>query len=61
MGVKQTGYYIAVFAISNFVGALALGPLFDTIGRVRMLTGTYVISGRAAGRSPGSRSTPTAR
>ena len=45
MGVKQTGYYIAVFAISNFVGALALGPLFDTIGRVRMLTGTYVISG----------------
>jgi MFS family permease len=45
MGVTQTGYYIAVFAISNFVGALALGPLFDTIGRVRMLTGTYVISG----------------
>jgi MFS family permease len=45
MGVKQTGYYIAVFAASNFVGALVLGPLFDTIGRVRMLTGTYVISG----------------
>jgi MFS family permease len=45
MGVTQTGYYIAVFAASNFVGALVLGPLFDTIGRVRMLTGTYVISG----------------
>jgi MFS family permease len=45
MGVKQTGYFIAAFAISNFVGALALGPLFDTVGRVRMLTGTYVISG----------------
>jgi MFS family permease len=34
-----------VFALSNFVGALVLGPLFDTIGRVKMLTGTYVISG----------------
>ena len=45
MGVEQVGYYIAVFAVSNFVGALTLGPLFDTIGRVRMLTGTYVISG----------------
>ena len=45
MGVKQTGYYIAVFAVSNFVGALLLGPLFDTIGRVRMLTATYVLSG----------------
>lgn len=43
--VKQTGYYIAVFAVSNFIGALVLGPLFDTVGRVRMLTGTYVVSG----------------
>ena len=45
MGVTQTGYYIAIFAVSNFVGALVLGPLFDTIGRVRMLTATYVLSG----------------
>ena len=45
MGVEQVGYYIAVFAVSNFVGALALGPLFDTIGRVKMLTATYSISG----------------
>ena len=45
MGVTQVGYYIAVFAVSNFLGALILGPLFDTIGRVKMLTGTYVISG----------------
>jgi MFS family permease len=45
MGVTQVGYYIAVFAVSNFAGALILGPLFDTIGRVKMLTGTYVISG----------------
>jgi MFS family permease len=45
LGVTQTGYYIAVFAVSNFLGAVVLGPLFDTIGRVKMLTGTYVISG----------------
>ncbi|MFC6285406.1 MFS transporter [Nocardioides sp. GCM10027113] len=45
MGVEQVGWYIAVFALSNFAGALTLGPLFDTVGRVRMLTGTYVTSG----------------
>ena len=43
--VEQTGYYIAVFALSNFVGALVLSPLFDTIGRVRMIAGTYILSG----------------
>jgi MFS family permease len=43
--VKQTGYYIAVFAASNFVGALALSPLFDRIGRVKMIAGTYILSG----------------
>jgi MFS family permease len=44
-GVKQTGWYLAVFAASNFAGALLLSPLFDRIGRVRMITGTYVVSG----------------
>jgi MFS family permease len=43
--VKQTGWYLAIFAASNFVGALVLGPLFDSVGRVRMITGTYVGSG----------------
>jgi MFS family permease len=45
MGVGQTGYYLAIFAASNFIGALVLSPLFDSVGRVRMITGTYVISG----------------
>ena len=45
LGVKQTGWYLAVFAASNFVGALALSPLFDTVGRVRMIAGTYILSG----------------
>ncbi|MDU0315810.1 MFS transporter [Phycicoccus sp. M110.8] len=44
-GVKQTGWYLAVFAVSNFMGALLLSPLFDRIGRVRMITGTYIVSG----------------
>jgi MFS family permease len=45
LGVKQTGWYLAVFAVSNFLGALVLSPLFDTLGRVRMIAGTYILSG----------------
>ena len=41
----DVGYYIAAFAISNFLGALVLGPLFDTIGRIPMISGTYLLSG----------------
>src|SRR3954454_2962010 len=44
-GVAQVGWYIAAFAISNFIGAVFLGPLFDSVGRVRMIAGTYIISG----------------
>ncbi len=43
--VKQTGWYLAIFAVSNFVGALALSKLFDTVGRVKMISGTYLLSG----------------
>ncbi|MFY9913144.1 MAG: MFS transporter [Nocardioidaceae bacterium] len=45
LGVDQVGWYIAAFAASNFIGALALSPLFDTVGRVRMIAATYIISG----------------
>ena len=45
LGVEQTGWYLAIFAASNFLGALLLSPLFDTIGRVRMIAGTYILSG----------------
>jgi MFS family permease len=44
-GVTQAGYYIAVFAASNFLGALVLSPLFDRVGRVVMISSTYVVSG----------------
>jgi MFS family permease len=45
MGVDEVGYYIAAFAVSNFAGALLLGPFFDKIGRVKMIAGTYILSG----------------
>ena len=45
LGVKQTGWYIAIFAASNFLGAVLLSRLFDTVGRVRMIAGTYLLSG----------------
>jgi MFS family permease len=45
LDVGQTGWYLAIFAASNFLGALLLSPLFDTLGRVKMITGTYVLSG----------------
>jgi MFS family permease len=49
LGVKQTGWYLAVFALSNFIGALVLSPLFDSVGRVRMISGTYILSGALLG------------
>jgi MFS family permease len=32
------------FGIANFAGALLLGRLFDTVGRRRMIAGTYLVS-----------------
>jgi MFS family permease len=34
--------YIALFAISNFLGPLTLGRLFDTVGRKPMISFTYL-------------------
>ena len=41
---SQTGLYLLPFAISNFVGVLVLGSLFDTIGRRQMISSTYAIA-----------------
>jgi MFS family permease len=38
-------WYLIPLAIGNFLGPLLLGPLFDTVGRRIMITGTYVLSG----------------
>jgi MFS family permease len=45
LGVVQTGWYLAAFAVSNFLGALLLSRLFDSVGRVKMITFCYIISG----------------
>jgi MFS family permease len=38
-------WFTMAFAAGNLVGAVALGPLFDTIGRRKMIASTYLISG----------------
>jgi MFS family permease len=43
-GVTDTGFYFFPFAIGNLIGPLVLGPLFDTIGRRKMIFGTYALS-----------------
>jgi MFS family permease len=42
---KDTPYYFMFFALGNLIGPLTLGRLFDTIGRRRMIAGTYLLSG----------------
>jgi len=42
---KDTGYYFLAFAIGNLAGPLTIGRLFDTIGRRKMISGTYLIAG----------------
>jgi MFS family permease len=41
----KVGLYILPFAVGNFLGPVFLGPLFDTIGRRPMISGTYLVSG----------------
>ena len=41
----SVGWYILPFALGNFVGPLALGPLFDLVGRKPMIGITYALSG----------------
>ena len=41
----DTGYYFIAFAAGNLAGPLTLGRLFDTLGRKKMIAGTYIVSG----------------
>jgi MFS family permease len=41
----RIGIYVLAMAAANFLGPLLLGSLFDTVGRRRMIGGTYAISG----------------
>jgi MFS family permease len=42
---KDPGYYFAVIAVGNLIGPLALGRLFDSVGRKPLIAGTYILSG----------------
>jgi MFS family permease len=42
---KDTGYYFLAFAAGNLLGPLTIGRLFDTVGRRKMISGTYIIAG----------------
>ncbi len=46
---NEAGLYILPFAVSNFIGPLVLGWLFDHWGRKRMIAGTYALSGLLLG------------
>ena len=41
----RVGLYILPFAAGNVLGPLVLGPLFDVVGRRRMIAATYALSG----------------
>ena len=40
----RVGLYLAPLAAGNFLGPLLLGPFFDTIGRKKMIVGTFAVS-----------------
>jgi MFS family permease len=45
VSADRVGWYILPFAAGNFFGPVALGRLFDTVGRRRMISITYALSG----------------
>lgn len=42
---ERVGFYILPLAIGNFCGPLLLGTLFDTVGRRKMISATFGLSG----------------
>ena len=42
---EDVGYFFIPIAVTNFLGPLLLGRFFDTIGRRRMVSATYCLSG----------------
>jgi MFS family permease len=42
---QHVGFYLLPLALGNFCGPLLLGTLFDTVGRRKMIGGTFAISG----------------
>ena len=45
VSTSNAPYYLVAFAAGNLLGPIVLGPLFDTVGRKIMISGTYILSG----------------
>src|SRR5215218_7562773 len=42
---EKTPVFLIAFAVGNLAGPFVLGHLFDTVGRKKMIAGTYILSG----------------
>jgi MFS family permease len=42
---RDAPIYLITFAVGNLIGPLTIGHFFDTIGRRKMIAGTYLLSG----------------
>ena len=42
---EHLGLYLVPLALGNFLGPVLMGRLFDSIGRRKMIAGTYILSG----------------
>jgi MFS family permease len=42
---EHLGLYLIPLALGNFLGPVLMGRLFDSVGRRRMIAGTYILSG----------------
>ena len=51
LDASQAALFFFPFAIGNLLGPLLLGPLFDTVGRRKMIGGCYALSGIVLGIS----------
>jgi MFS family permease len=45
VAAHDVGWYIVPFALANVLGSVALGPLFDRVGRKPLIAFTYIMSG----------------
>lgn len=45
VAAERVGLYLLPFALGNVLGPFVIGHLFDTIGRKKMIAGTYALSG----------------
>jgi MFS family permease len=51
LSASQAALFFFPFAVGNLLGPLLLGPLFDTVGRRKMIGGCYALSGIVLGIS----------